>query len=129
MKQFLLQRDLNEVWTGGLSSYSLVLMVVNFLQQHELVKPTPTKVQNQQQPIRQNSPFSDRANTPPIVSMSSPNTTDFKPANENTEATKNLLNRLKAKSPVLSSKSNDDSTGNIHIKTVINKVFTKKFVY
>ena len=32
LKQFLLQRDLNEVWTGGLSSYSIVLLVVSFLQ-------------------------------------------------------------------------------------------------
>ncbi|CAL8100292.1 unnamed protein product [Calicophoron daubneyi] len=33
LKQFLLQRNLNEVWTGGLSSYALILMVVRFLQQ------------------------------------------------------------------------------------------------
>ncbi|KAF5396650.1 Poly(A) RNA polymerase D5 non-canonical [Paragonimus heterotremus] len=33
LKQFLLQRCLNEVWTGGLSSYALILMVVRFLQQ------------------------------------------------------------------------------------------------
>ena len=32
LKQFLLQRDLNEVWTGGISSYSLILMIVSFLQ-------------------------------------------------------------------------------------------------
>ena len=32
LKQFLLQRDLNEVFTGGVSSYSLILMVVSFLQ-------------------------------------------------------------------------------------------------
>ena len=32
LKQFLLQRDLNEVFTGGISSYSLILMTVNFLQ-------------------------------------------------------------------------------------------------
>ncbi|GAA49377.1 DNA polymerase sigma subunit [Clonorchis sinensis] len=32
LKQFLLQRNLNEVWTGGLSSYALILMVVRFLQ-------------------------------------------------------------------------------------------------
>jgi non-canonical poly(A) RNA polymerase PAPD5/7 len=32
LKQFLLQRDLNEVWTGGIGSYSLILMVVSFLQ-------------------------------------------------------------------------------------------------
>lgn len=34
LKQFLLQRDLNEVYTGGLSSYALILMVVSFLQLH-----------------------------------------------------------------------------------------------
>lgn len=32
LKQFLLQRDLNEVFTGGISSYSLILMTVSFLQ-------------------------------------------------------------------------------------------------
>lgn len=34
LKQFLLQRDLNEVFTGGISSYSLILMVISFLQVH-----------------------------------------------------------------------------------------------
>ncbi|XP_074595864.1 terminal nucleotidyltransferase 4B-like [Brevipalpus obovatus] len=34
VKQFLLQRDLNEVFKGGISSYSLMLMVVSFLQLH-----------------------------------------------------------------------------------------------
>nr|XP_039255416.1 terminal nucleotidyltransferase 4B-like [Styela clava] len=34
LKQFLLQRDLNEVWTGGISSYSLILLCVSFLQMH-----------------------------------------------------------------------------------------------
>ncbi|XP_046609764.1 terminal nucleotidyltransferase 4B-like isoform X1 [Neodiprion virginianus] len=34
LKQFLLQRDLNEVFTGGISSYSLVLMTISFLQLH-----------------------------------------------------------------------------------------------
>lgn len=39
LKQFLLQRSLNEVWTGGLSSYALILMCVSFLQvsQYSLV--------------------------------------------------------------------------------------------
>lgn len=32
LKQFLLQRDLNEVFTGGIGSYSLFLMAVSFLQ-------------------------------------------------------------------------------------------------
>ncbi|XP_064610439.1 terminal nucleotidyltransferase 4B-like isoform X2 [Liolophura sinensis] len=34
LKQFLLQRDLNEVFTGGISSYCLILLVVSFLQLH-----------------------------------------------------------------------------------------------
>lgn len=34
LKQFLLQRDYNEVWTGGIGSYSLILMTVSFLQLH-----------------------------------------------------------------------------------------------
>ncbi|XP_008553783.1 terminal nucleotidyltransferase 4B [Microplitis demolitor] len=34
LKQFLLQRDLNEVFTGGISSYSLILMTISFLQLH-----------------------------------------------------------------------------------------------
>ena len=32
LKQYLLQRDLNEVFTGGVSSYSLILMTISFLQ-------------------------------------------------------------------------------------------------
>lgn len=34
LKQFLLQRDLKEVFTGGISSYSLILMVISFIQLH-----------------------------------------------------------------------------------------------
>ena len=34
IKQFLSQRDLNEVFTGGVSSYGIVLMVLSFLQMH-----------------------------------------------------------------------------------------------
>ncbi|XP_022176531.1 non-canonical poly(A) RNA polymerase PAPD5-like isoform X1 [Myzus persicae] len=34
LKQFLAQRDMNEVFYGGISSYSLILMVVSFLQLH-----------------------------------------------------------------------------------------------
>lgn len=34
LKQFLLQRDLNEVFTGGISSYCLILLTVSFLQLH-----------------------------------------------------------------------------------------------
>lgn len=32
LKQFLAQKKLNEVFYGGISSYSLILMVVSFLQ-------------------------------------------------------------------------------------------------
>lgn len=32
LKYFLLQRDLNETYTGGLGSYALVLLVISFLQ-------------------------------------------------------------------------------------------------
>ena len=34
LKQFLTQRNLHEVFFGGISSYALVLLVVSFLQQH-----------------------------------------------------------------------------------------------
>ena len=34
LKQFLYNRDLSTVYTGGLSSYSLTLMVISFLQLH-----------------------------------------------------------------------------------------------
>jgi len=32
LKQFLLQRDLNEVYTGGISSYCLLYLIISFLQ-------------------------------------------------------------------------------------------------
>jgi non-canonical poly(A) RNA polymerase PAPD5/7 len=32
LKHFLLERDLNEVFTGGISSYSLILLTISFLQ-------------------------------------------------------------------------------------------------
>lgn len=35
LKQFLLQWDLNEVFTGGISSYCLILMAISFLQVKE----------------------------------------------------------------------------------------------
>uniref|UniRef100_A0A1I8HAY9 polynucleotide adenylyltransferase n=1 Tax=Macrostomum lignano TaxID=282301 RepID=A0A1I8HAY9_9PLAT len=35
LKLFLLQRDLNQVWTGGISSYALTLLAVSFLQLHD----------------------------------------------------------------------------------------------
>ncbi len=34
LKQFLLERNLKEVFTGGISSYSLILMVISFIQLH-----------------------------------------------------------------------------------------------
>ena len=40
LKQFLLQRDLNEVFTGGISSYSLILLTVSFLQLHPRINAT-----------------------------------------------------------------------------------------
>lgn len=33
LKQFLVERELNEVYSGGMSSYSLILMVISFLKQ------------------------------------------------------------------------------------------------
>lgn len=36
LKQFLLERDLNEVFTGGISSYSLILMCISFLQVYNI---------------------------------------------------------------------------------------------
>eukprot|EP00160_Parvularia_atlantis_P017150 Unigene5776_Nuclearia_a/m.17648 Unigene5776_Nuclearia_a/g.17648 ORF Unigene5776_Nuclearia_a/g.17648 Unigene5776_Nuclearia_a/m.17648 type:complete len:380 (+) Unigene5776_Nuclearia_a:454-1593(+) len=38
VKQFLLQRQLNEVFTGGLSSFSILSMIASFLQMHPLVQ-------------------------------------------------------------------------------------------
>ncbi len=32
LKQFLVNRDLNEVFSGGISSYTAVLMIVSFFQ-------------------------------------------------------------------------------------------------
>lgn len=40
LKQFLIQRDFNEVYTGGIGSYSLILMTVSFLQLHSRIDPT-----------------------------------------------------------------------------------------
>ena len=37
IKQFLYQRNLNEVYTGGIGSYSLILLIVSFLQRHPRV--------------------------------------------------------------------------------------------
>ncbi|KAM3872688.1 terminal nucleotidyltransferase 4A-like [Diretmus argenteus] len=44
LKQFLLQRDLNEVFTGGISSYSLILMAINFLQLHPRIDTRRTNI-------------------------------------------------------------------------------------
>ncbi|CAB3988237.1 non-canonical poly(A) RNA polymerase PAPD5-like [Paramuricea clavata] len=40
LKQFLVDRDLNEVFSGGISSYTVVLMIVSFFQHSEHVKST-----------------------------------------------------------------------------------------
>lgn len=44
LKQFLLQRDLNEVFTGGISSYSLILMAISFLQLHPRIDCKATNI-------------------------------------------------------------------------------------
>ncbi|CAL8248580.1 unnamed protein product [Lota lota] len=44
LKQFLLQRDLNEVFTGGISSYSLILMAISFLQLHPRIDARRTNI-------------------------------------------------------------------------------------
>ena len=38
LKQFLLQRGLNEVFTGGLSSFSTVALIISFLQMHPRIQ-------------------------------------------------------------------------------------------
>ena len=46
LKQFLLQRDLNEVFTGGISSYCLILLTVSFFQvHHQFLLPHPPHCQ------------------------------------------------------------------------------------
>lgn len=42
LKQFLLQRDLSEVFMGGISSYSLILLTVSFLQLHLRTDANPS---------------------------------------------------------------------------------------
>uniref|UniRef100_A0A1A7W7U4 Terminal nucleotidyltransferase 4A n=1 Tax=Iconisemion striatum TaxID=60296 RepID=A0A1A7W7U4_9TELE len=44
LKQFLFQRDLNEVFTGGISSYSLILMAISFLQLHPRIDTRRTNI-------------------------------------------------------------------------------------
>ncbi|XP_076008841.1 terminal nucleotidyltransferase 4A-like isoform X1 [Genypterus blacodes] len=44
LKQFLLQRDFNEVFTGGISSYSLILMTISFLQLHPRIDARRTNI-------------------------------------------------------------------------------------
>ncbi|VDD79414.1 unnamed protein product [Mesocestoides corti] len=44
LKQFLFQRDLNEVWTGGISSYALILMCISFLQHNGKEDEKPENV-------------------------------------------------------------------------------------
>ncbi|KAK1794803.1 hypothetical protein P4O66_010004, partial [Electrophorus voltai] len=48
LKQFLLQRDLNEVFTGGISSYCLILMVISFLQGSRIERANLTSIIGQQ---------------------------------------------------------------------------------
>ena len=36
LKQFLVDRDLNEVFSGGISSYTVVLMIVSFFQVYHI---------------------------------------------------------------------------------------------
>jgi len=43
IKHFLVQRDLNEVFTGGISSYCLMLLTISFLQRHRKVDVRKTK--------------------------------------------------------------------------------------
>ncbi|KAG7335636.1 hypothetical protein KOW79_000329 [Hemibagrus wyckioides] len=44
LKQFLLQWDLNEVFTGGISSYCLILMAISFLQLHPRIDCRATNI-------------------------------------------------------------------------------------
>uniref|UniRef100_A0A1A8RY76 Terminal nucleotidyltransferase 4A n=1 Tax=Nothobranchius rachovii TaxID=451742 RepID=A0A1A8RY76_9TELE len=44
LKQFLFLRDLNEVFTGGISSYSLILMAISFLQLHPRIDTRRTNI-------------------------------------------------------------------------------------
>ncbi|EGD76059.1 hypothetical protein PTSG_00768 [Salpingoeca rosetta] len=41
IKQFLLQRGLNEPFSGGIGSYAVFLLVMSFLQRRPLTSPTP----------------------------------------------------------------------------------------
>ncbi|OMJ08302.1 Poly(A) RNA polymerase cid14 [Smittium culicis] len=45
VKQYLMQRHMNEVFTGGLGSYATVLLVVSFLQHHPKVSSHSCSVQ------------------------------------------------------------------------------------
>lgn len=51
LKQFLLERDLNEVFTGGISSYSLILMCISFLQLHPRFEKLISQNPQQQQQV------------------------------------------------------------------------------
>ncbi|XP_017347509.2 terminal nucleotidyltransferase 4A [Ictalurus punctatus] len=44
LKQFLLQWELNEVFTGGISSYCLILMAISFLQLHPRIDCRATNI-------------------------------------------------------------------------------------
>lgn len=43
LKVFLTQRELNEVYTGGVGSYTLIIMIVSFLQLHQSRRPDSTQ--------------------------------------------------------------------------------------
>jgi non-canonical poly(A) RNA polymerase PAPD5/7 len=40
---FLTQRELNEVWSGGVGSYTLIIMIAAFLQLHASRRPRTSK--------------------------------------------------------------------------------------
>jgi non-canonical poly(A) RNA polymerase PAPD5/7 len=41
LQVFLTQREMNEVYTGGVGSYTLIIMIVAFLQLHQSRRPLP----------------------------------------------------------------------------------------
>jgi non-canonical poly(A) RNA polymerase PAPD5/7 len=45
---FLTQRELNEVYTGGVGSYTLIIMIVAFLQLHQSRHPSHEQQQQQE---------------------------------------------------------------------------------
>lgn len=49
LKLFLQQRELNEVYTGGIGSYALITMVTAFLQLHTSRRPSSAPVRRGKQ--------------------------------------------------------------------------------